>query len=561
MTSPSRFSFRSSFIPAFIPARLAGTRLFMATTASMALLAALPVIGAGLVLPVSNATAAPAVASAPSSAPAAPTAPIDPHSGAEGAQALPNFVQIVHKVKPAVVSITARMKESDLESDENGGSPMGPMGRGNGMPGMPGMGGGMGMPFPFPFPFQIMPQPSNRLVEARGSGFLISPDGYIVTNNHVVKGAKRVSVKLDDGTVLPAHVVGSDPKTDLALLRIKSPTPLPYVALGNSDDVQPGEWVVAVGNPFGLGGTVTAGIVSALGRDLHSGAYNDFIQVDAPINQGNSGGPLITLNGKVIGVNTMIMSANGGGSIGIGFAIPSNTVKAVVDQLRKSGHVVRGSLGVEVQTITPVMARALKLPLPTPGAPPHGALIASVAKGSPADKAGLKSGDVVLSLDGRPIASAHDLAVRVTQLSPGTKASVEILRDGKTQTASFVTGNLRSRSPDGVTDTDEEKPGRIGIALATLTPRARQELGVDENVQGAVVAQVGQGSPAEHAGIRPGDVIVGVGADPSPTPKAVVALVQKALGAHQPPLLRILREGQQLYVAIAPDASMENDDD
>lgn len=236
-------------------------------------------------------------------------------------QALPNFVSLVKEVKPAVVSITAHIKADVAEQEEGG-----PMGQGGG-----GGGSMQEMPFPFPFPFQMMPQQQqpNRTVEARGSGFIISSDGYVVTNNHVVNGATKVSVTLDDGTTLPAKVIGRDPKTDVALLRVKPTGKLPFIELGDSDDVQPGEWVIAVGNPYGLGGTVTAGIVSALGRDLHSGAYNDFIQIDAPINHGNSGGPLFTQDGKVVGINSMIISPNGGGSIGIGFAIPSNTVKSV----------------------------------------------------------------------------------------------------------------------------------------------------------------------------------------------------------------------------------------
>ena len=477
----------------------------------------------------------------------AQTAPIRPQMS--GGQGIPDFVQIVKQVKPAVVSITARIREG---ADDDGDGP-------------PGSNGGpQGFPFPFPFPFQMMPgMPSNRLVEARGSGFIISADGYIVTNNHVINGATKVSVKLDDGTTMPAKVIGHDAKTDIALLRVKADH-LPYVELGNSDDVQPGQWVVAVGNPYGLGGTVTAGIISALGRDLHSGAYNDFIQVDAPINHGNSGGPLITLDGKVIGVNSMIMSPNGGGSIGIGFAIPSATVRSVVDQLRTTGHVVRGFIGVETQDITPTMARALGLVSNDhPGAPSHGALVANLIKGGPADKAGLKSGDVVLSLDGHDVRSAHDLAVKVVSMAPGSKGTFTVLRDGKTLSLPVTIGNQARNGQDGGTDgsTADAPSGKVGLALGVLTPRTRQELGLDDSVQGCVVADVAQGSPAEHAGIRPGDIIVAVGNQLTANPHAVVALVQKALKQHQPPLLRILRDGQQLFVAVSPDGSNDGDED
>ncbi|MXV44927.1 Do family serine endopeptidase [Saccharibacter sp. 17.LH.SD] len=492
---------------------------------SLALLAALPVIGT-----------APLPALAQSTQ-------IHPQMAGQG---IPDFVQIVHQVKPAVVSITAHVRESAIDG-------------GDGDDGPPSM--GEGMPFPFPFPFQMMPMPSNRTVEARGSGFIISGDGYIVTNNHVINGATKVSVKLDDGTVLPAKIVGRDAKTDIALLRVKSSSPLPYIELGNSDEVQPGQWVVAVGNPYGLGGTVTAGIISALGRNLHSGPYNDFIQIDAPINRGNSGGPLITLDGKVVGVNSMIMSPNGGGSIGIGFAIPSSTVQSVVDQLRRNGHVVRGYLGIEGQDITSTMARALNLTNVKPGAPSHGALVSSVIQGGPADKAGVKIGDVVIAIDGHTVRNSHDLAVKVVSIAPGSNVTVGVLRDGKPVTLHAVVGNLSAHNQEETSNTSSNAPsGRLGISLAALTPRTRQELGLDESVQGAVVADIAQGSPADHSGIRPGDIIVAVGNQPVSTPHAVISLVQNALAHHQPPLLRILRDGQQLFVAVSPDSGDNSGD-
>ncbi|AFW00971.1 endopeptidase [Gluconobacter oxydans] len=465
-------------------------------------------------------------------------------------QALPNFVTLVKQVKPAVVSITAHIKADVAEQEENG-----PGGDGGGM---------QGSPFPFPFPFQMMPQQQpNRTVEARGSGFIISADGYVVTNNHVVNGATKVTVTLDDGTTLPAKIIGRDPKTDVALLRVKPTGKLPFIDLGDSDEVQPGEWVIAVGNPYGLGGTVTAGIVSALGRDLHSGAYNDFIQVDAPINHGNSGGPLFTQDGKVVGINSMIISPNGGGSIGIGFAIPSNTVRSVVDQLEKTGHVTRGYFGIEGQDISPTMAQALNLKSPEPGAPPHGTLVASVSKGSPAEKAGIKSGDVILTLNGHPVKNGHDLAVKVVSIAPGTDATVNLLRDGKPMDVKFTVGNLANQDHggDGADSSQSAGAGKLGVSLASLTPRARQELGLDDSVQGAVVADVVQGSPADQSGIRPGDIIVGVGNHITPSPKAVVAQVKEALGRKQPPLLRILRDGQQLFVAVSPDGSDDSGSD
>jgi serine protease Do len=286
-------------------------------------------------------------------------------------QRLPDFVGLVHEVKPAVVSITAKMKDNEQEQGFGG----------------QGFGNGQQM-FPFPFPFmQQMPQ-QHHAAEARGSGFIIDADGTIVTNNHVVRDAASVTVTLDDGTVLPAKVIGRDSRSDLAVLRVKAGHPLPFINLGDSSTVEPGQWVVAVGNPFGLGGTVTAGIVSARGRDIGEGPYDSFIQIDAPINPGNSGGPLFTQDGKVVGVNSAIISPSGGGSVGIGFAIPSNTVRNVVAQLEKSGHVTRGYIGVQAQAVTVAMASALHLP-PSHG-DDRGALIASVEQDTPAAHAGLQ---------------------------------------------------------------------------------------------------------------------------------------------------------------------------
>lgn len=465
-------------------------------------------------------------------------------------QTLPNFVGLVKQVKPAVVSITSHIR-ADVAAREEGGPQQMPQG-------MP-----QGMPFPFPFPFQMMPQQQKRTVEARGSGFIISSDGYVVTNNHVVNGATKVSVTLDDGTTLPAKIIGRDPKTDVALLKIKPNGKLPFIELGDSDNVQPGEWVVAVGNPFGLGGTVTAGIVSARGRDLNAGPYDDFIQIDAPINHGNSGGPLFSQDGKVIGVNAAILSPSGG-SIGIGFAIPSNTVKSVVDQLRKTGHVTRGYLGVMMQRISPTLAQALGLKSSEPGAPPEGALVAQVTPGGPADKAGIKSGDVITALNGVKIKSVHDLVVHTVSMTPGTTATLSLLRDGKPRTITAKIGNMPKDGMDSGSATGDDGSqsgnGRIGISLAPLSRDMRQQLGVDESVKGAVVNQVVQGSPADQAGIRPGDIIQAVGNTAVENPRAVMTAVRNVLKTKQPVLLRIQRDGQQLFIAIAPAGSDSDDD-
>ena len=313
---------------------------------------------------------------------AAPTNTGTPITPAAPSAPMADFANLVSRVTPAVVSITSQLRVS--QAADEGMSP-------NQFPG--------GMPFGMTGPNGMQMQ-RPRAIEARGSGFIIDANGTIVTNNHVVKDATKVSVTLSDGTELPAKVVGRDPRTDLAVLKIDAGHKLDYIKLGDSANVRPGQWVVAMGNPFGLGGTVTAGIVSARGRDIGEGPYDNFIQIDAPINQGNSGGPLFTQDGNVVGVNTAILSPSGG-SIGIGFAIPSDTVRTVVAQLESSGHVTRGYLGVEAQPIAPAMSAALHLPKQDSGV--HGALVASVQPDSPAAHAGLQPGDVIEQVDGHRV--------------------------------------------------------------------------------------------------------------------------------------------------------------
>ena len=464
------------------------------------------------------------------------------------AEKLPNFVGLVKEVKPAVVSITSIIKDdgSDDQDDDGDG---GGQGSGGGGPGSGGFGGGMQMPFPFPF--QMMPQNrSPRTMEARGSGFVISPDGYIVTNNHVVKGATSVTVTLDDGTTLKARVVGRDAGTDLALLKVKPSAKLSFIQLGDSDNVEPGQWVIAVGNPYGLGGSVTAGIVSARGRDIGDGPYDSFIQIDAPINRGNSGGPLFTQDGKVVGVNTAILSPSGG-SIGIGFAIPSDVVKTVVEQLEKTGHVTRGYLGVTAQAVSPAMAKALDLPTSDQG-PDAGALVASVQPDSPADKAGLKAGDVITTLNGQKVANPRELAIKVSSVAPGGKVTIAYLRNGASQTATAMVANLANHGGGSGGSGGSGGNGSIGVALGALTPDLRQQLGVDDATHGAVIRSVKPGSPADQAGLQPGDILVGVGNKMVSGPKDAVDAVHAALKKGDV-ALRIMRNGQLLFVAISPD--------
>ena len=466
---------------------------------------------------------------------------------------LPDFVGLIKQVKPAVVSITSMIKDDGSDDDSDGSQ-----GGGGGQGGSQGGQGGQQSPFPFPFPFQMTPQNhASRTVEARGSGFIISADGFIVTNNHVVKGATAVSVTLDDGTTLKARVIGRDAGTDLALLKVKPSAKLSFIQLGDSDEVEPGQWVIAVGNPYGLGGSVTAGIVSARGRDIGDGPYDSFIQVDAAINRGNSGGPLFTQNGKVVGVNTAILSPSGG-SIGIGFAIPSDVVRNVVAQLQKTGHVVRGYLGVTAQEISPGMAKALSLPTPASG-PATGALVASVQSDSPAEKAGIKPGDVITALNGQKIANPKELAIKVADVTPNGKVTVTYLRNGTSQTADATVANLAGHgsSSGGDSQGSPGNNGSIGVSLAPLTTDLRQQLGVDGSVHGVVVRSVRTGSPAEAAGIRAGDVIVAVGNRLVGNPRDAVDAVHAALKKGDV-ALRILHNGQMAFVAVSPDSSLSD---
>ena len=449
---------------------------------------------------------------------------------------LPDFVSLVNRVKPAVVSITSHIKPEEDDEQQQGG--------------MPGFGQhGQGFPFPFPF---AMPQQQQRqrLIEARGSGFLIDADGTIVTNNHVVNGATNVSITLDDGTILPARVIGHDKGSDLAVLKVKANHKLPFINLGDSNTAQPGAWVIAVGNPFGLGGTVTAGIVSARGRDIGEGSYDSFIQIDAPINQGNSGGPLFTQDGQVVGVNSAIISPNGGGSVGIGFAIPSNTVKSVVSQLEKTGHVTRGYIGVQAQAVNTAMASALALP--SGNTEDRGALIASVEPDSPAAHASLQPGDVITAVNGQHIANPRELAINVSQVLPGGQAHLDVLRNGHAQTIDVTVGTLPTDGAGHSTAAAVNDSQGLGVSLSGITPNLRQQLDLPEATRGAVITEIKPGSAADQAGLQPGDVITGVGDHTVTGIADATHAIRAQLHANQAVALRILRNGQPVFVAVAP---------
>src|SRR5437762_3973278 len=426
-----------------------------------------------------------------------------------------SFAPLVKRVLPAVVNISVTGK-SDAEQtsgqspEEFGGAPFDDFLRR-----FFDQHGGQDQQMPRRFgsrPFGGAPFGDNRgdgdggaKHIALGSGFIIDASGTIVTNNHVVGEAAKVEVTLQDNSKYTARIVGRDQRTDIAVLKIKADKPLPYVSFGDSNAAQIGDWVVAVGNPFGLGGSVTTGIISARGRDIHAGQFDDFLQIDAPINRGNSGGPTFDLKGEVIGINTAIYSPNGG-SVGIGFAVPSNVAKSVVAQLKEGGHVTRGWLGVAIQSITPALAKSLGM---NPDEP-TGALVATVTANSPAAKAGLKPGDVILTANGQPVKSVHDLPRLVASMPPGQKLELSVRRGGKDMNLAATTAEMpQEQQTASAQSTGEEKgpaPSAtgLGLQLAAIDQSLRREFRIPKDVEGAVVTKVASDSPAAAFGIEPG---------------------------------------------------------
>ncbi|WP_432807387.1 DegQ family serine endoprotease [Rhodoligotrophos ferricapiens] len=382
-----------------------------------------------------------------------------------------------------------------------------------------------------------------------GSGFVIDPSGLVVTNNHVITGADKIQVNFADGRNLDAEVVGRDAKTDLALLRIKPTSPLQAVEFGNSDQLRVGDWVMAIGNPFGLGGSVTLGIVSARNRDINAGPYDDFIQTDAAINRGNSGGPLFDMNGKVIGINSAIISPTGG-SIGIGFAIPSTTAQAVISQLREHGEVRRGWLGVRIQNITDEIAESLGL------ADSHGALVAEVTPGGPAAAAGIEAGDVILEFDGKPVTAMRNLPRIVANTPINKQVPVIVMRNGEKKSLSVVVGDLKVGEEDTSVDEPEtaepeETPvpeaktvDQLGLKLGILTDALREQYQIKESVSGVVVTEVTPGGPAAEKRLQPGDVIVEVGQREVQTPDDVAEQVAEIAKSGRKSVLLLVSNAQ-----------------
>jgi serine protease Do len=454
------------------------------------------------------------------------------HAPAEG------FADLVEKVMPAVISVEVKFANVSNMGEE-------------GQVRVPGL---EDMPENSPFrrffeqfpDFRNSPQmprmPRDRQVMGEGSGFMISADGYAVTNNHVVKDADEVVVKTNDGKEYQADVVGTDSKTDLALLKLKGGDNFAFVKFADKE-ARVGDWVIAVGNPFGLGGTVTTGIISARGRDIGSGPYDDFLQIDAPINRGNSGGPAFNLTGEVVGVNTAIFSPSGGGSVGIGFAIPASIAKDIVVTLRDNGKVTRGWLGVQIQPVTDEIAESMGLTAS------KGALVSDVTPSSPAAKAGIKTGDTVVSVDGADVLEPKDLARRIAQIKPGKPAELTLVRDGKQTKVSVEIGTMPADlDAAAATQPPVEKPAPANLASLGLT------LEPGTSGEGLTITAIEPGSSAEERGLHVGDTILQLNGTEISSLQDIKQQLESASKEGQKKVLMLVRSGdRQRFVAMPVD--------
>jgi serine protease Do len=398
-------------------------------------------------------------------------------------------------------------------------------------------------------------KPAPHNATALGSGFIVRANGYIVTNYHVIEGAESITVVLHDNTSLEAKLVGRDDKTDLAVLKVESDKPLPFADFGDSDKMRVGDWVLAIGNPFGLGGTVTAGIISARSREINAGPYDDFLQTDAAINRGNSGGPMFNMDGQVIGINTAIYSPSGG-SVGIGFAIPSALARGVVDQIIEFGRTKRGWLGVRIQSVTPEIAESLGLDKA------EGALVAGVTDGGPAAKAGIETGDVILSFDGKPIGESRRLPRVVADTPVDKQVPVVVWRKGQRKELPATLGELEeaeksgllaSNTPDSQGDADKPQTlDALGVTLSPLTDALKKQYSLSDDQKGVVVTAVTNGSPAADKGLKVGDVIVEVGQAEIAVPADVAKKVTEAREAGRKSVLLLVETGGDLRFVALP---------
>lgn len=398
-----------------------------------------------------------------------------------------------------------------------------------------------------------MPQQGPRKVTSLGSGFIIDPTGYIVTNNHVIQDADEITVILQDNTNLPAELVGRDKKTDLAVLRVKPSKSLPAVSWGDSDKMRVGDWIIAIGNPFGLGGTVTAGIISARARDINSGPYDDYLQTDASINRGNSGGPMFNTDGEVIGINTAIFSPSGG-SIGIGFAIPSSLAKGVIDQLKAHGHTRRGWIGVHIQSVTPEIAESLGL------GKVRGALVSTVTPKGPSAEAGVQSGDVILSFDGKDVTEMRRLPRIVAETDVDKTVTVGLWRGGKELSVRLKVGELESHDEEDEDKKPEskqpqpspksEKLDDLGLSIAPLSSDLRKRYEIKESVKGVLITSIKPNGLGAGQGLQEGDVIVQIGQKDVTTPAETLQLVKAAKDTGKPILLLINRNDDLRFIAV-----------